>query len=100
SAMLRGLTSVLAILVGAVWTIIDLSSAAYINFSWYCPLMVMSVITFVLNRLQYYLLSSLVLLVMVNGITYVFASADSFGIGTYFYFVTAGFGAMVLFGFS
>lgn len=100
SAMLRGLTSVLAILVGAVWTIIDLSSAVYINFSWYCLLMVMSVITFVLNRLQYYLLSSLVLLVMVNGITYVFASTDSFGIGTYFYFVTAGFGAMVLFGFS
>lgn len=100
SAMLRGLTSMLAIIVGVVWTIIDLASEVYINFYWYALLIIMSSVTFLLNRLQYYILASLVLLVMVNSITYVFASTDSFGIGTFFYFVTAGFGAMVLFGFS
>lgn len=100
SAMLRGLTMILAVLVGIVWSTIDLLSGIYGNLIWYAILIFLSGVTFILNRKQLYTLASIVLLVMVNGITYVFASTDTLGIGTYFYFITAGFGALVLFGFQ
>lgn len=100
NAMLRGLTSMLTVLVGIIWTIFDLSYRVQSNFVWYGLLVFLALAAFVLNRLQRYIMSSLVLIVMMNGVTYVFASSEGFSTGTFFYFITTGFGALVLFGFS
>jgi PAS domain S-box-containing protein len=100
SSMLRGLTALLALCVGVVWITIDLLHGIHAYLVWYVILMILAIVSFILNRTQRFVLSSIVLLLMGNGLTYVFASVESIGTGIFFYFITAGFGAIVLFGFE
>jgi PAS domain S-box-containing protein len=100
SSMLRGLTALMALSVGVVWITIDLLYNIQAYLVWYVILIVLAAAAFVLNRQQRFVLSSIVLLSMGNGLTYVFASVESIGTGIFFYFITTGFGAIVLFGFD
>lgn len=100
SAMLRGLISMLSFFVGVLYVFIDLFNEVHTSYYWYVVLMALSTVAFILNRRQHYVLSNIVLMIMSNGLVYVFASSEDPAGGTFFYFLTIGLGAMVLFGFK
>jgi PAS domain S-box-containing protein len=100
SAMLRGYMALLAFFVGAAYIFIDLISQIYINFPYYVAVIVLAVITIALNRSHYFRSATVLFLLTINLIIFLFASSDLYRTGTYMFFICISLSAFSLFGFK
>jgi PAS domain S-box-containing protein len=97
--MLRGLVAIVAMAVGVVYILIDWFTNIAGNFHWYGGLIVCSVVAFWLNKTQRYSWASITLILLSNGVIYIFASSESAAGGVFFFFLTTGLCTLVLFGY-
>lgn len=100
NAMLRGIVSIIAFVVGLIFTAIDVLTEIQGNFVWYAALMGLALFVFWLNRIQRYTSSSITLILLSNGIIYLFASSESAASGVFFFFLAIGLSTLVLFGYK
>lgn len=95
-AMLRGQFTVLVMLVSLFYTALDFFNGVYIFIGWYLLLFGLSVFILVLNRLRFYGIATVALLVIINGIVYLFADVDIPQGGIFFYFMTCSILGLIL----
>jgi len=100
NAMLRGLVSIIAFVVGLIFTVIDVLTEVQGNFVWYAGIMGLALFVFWLNRIHQYTWSSITLILLSNGIIYLFASSESAASGVFFFFLATGLCTLVLFGYK
>lgn len=98
--MLRGVIAIVACVVALVYIVLDYVSNIHSNFVFYIILLGLSIITFWLNRIRFYTWSSFTLILLSNGITYIFSSSEHLSSGDFFFFLVTGLGTMVLFGYN
>jgi signal transduction histidine kinase len=87
-ALLRGQFTVITILVSLFYISLDSVNGVYEFIPWYFVLFVLSVGILILNRLKYYGVATVALLIIINGIVYLFADVDIPQGGVFFYFMT------------
>ncbi|HCW07193.1 MAG TPA: hypothetical protein DGG95_07500 [Cytophagales bacterium] len=85
-AVLRGQLSLLGILVGMIYTLLDLSNNLYVSLPFYFFLISLCAIVFWINRIGKYFLANVIFLLVLLFLIYVFADNDHnhTGVGTYF----------------
>lgn len=98
-AMLRGQFALIAFLVGGFYIALDFINGVVLFIPWYMLLMVLSVGVIILNRLKYFAVSTILLLLIINGIVYLFADVDIPQGGIYFYFVNCSILGLILGGY-
>jgi len=90
--------SSIAVVVSVVYSIIDISAGIRTGLPFYGALLLLSAITFFLNRRRQYTLSSVVFLTACNVIIFLFSSGDINRTGVYMYFLSIAVSSFVLFG--
>ncbi len=100
NAMLRGLMAMIGLLIGFFYIFIDASNDVGTAYVWYGLLIVISLLTLWLNRIRKYMWASALLILMSNGVIYVFAASEGPSMGIYFFFITTGLATLVLFGYN
>ena len=98
SAMLRGYMAIIALLVGVSYTIIDHLNDIHINIPYYIAVIVLASVTIALNRRKRYTLASVVFLLSINLIIFLFATSDTYRSGVYIFFICSSLSAFALFG--
>ncbi|MBS1681391.1 MAG: HAMP domain-containing histidine kinase [Bacteroidetes bacterium] len=85
-AVLLSQLSITGIIVGAVYTIIDIANNLYVNIPFYILLIVLCVVVIWINKKGRHLLANIIFLLMLVFLIYVFADNDTnhTGVGTYF----------------
>lgn len=100
NTMLRGLIAMIAFVIGVAYIIIDFINEVKGGFIWYGLLICLSLLTLWLNRIRQYMWANILLIVLSNGVIYVFASSEDPGSGNFFFFLSTGLGTLVLFGYN
>lgn len=100
NAMLRGLMAMIGLLIGFFYIFIDASNNVGTAYVWYGLLILISLLTLWLNRIRKYMWASALLILMSNGVIYVFAASEGPSMGIYFFFITTGLATLVLFGYN
>jgi PAS domain S-box-containing protein len=100
NTMLRGLIAMIAFAVGMTYIAIDGINGVSGGYVWYALLMVLSLLTLWLNRTKQYMWANILLIILSNGVIYVFASSEDPSSGNFFFFLTTGLGTLVLFGYN
>ena len=98
SAMLRGSMAILSFLVGVAYIIIDYSKGIHTNYPFYVGVIALAIITITLNRKKYFQLATLLFLLTINLIIFLFSSRDLYRTGTYMFFICISLSAFSLFG--
>lgn len=99
-AVLRGQLSLIGILVGTVYTIIDLSNELYISIPYYALLVLLCAIVFWMNRKGEFLWANILFLLLLVFLIYVFADNDVNRTGVSTYFIMYALIALTLSGFE
>lgn len=86
-------------LVGGFYITLDAFNGVMTFIPWYATLIVISLGILILNRLKYYGLSTILLLLVINGIVYLFADVDIPQGGVFFYFMTCSILGLILGGY-
>lgn len=98
TALLRATLAIISIVVGAVYIITDAFYSITGNSPFYVFAMFAGIITLLLNRRRYYTLASIVFMIAINGVVFLFADSDPFYTGIYAYFICTSLTAFALFG--
>jgi PAS domain S-box-containing protein len=98
SAMLRGYMALLALLVGFSYVTVDLVKGIWQNHPYYVAVIIFAVITILLNRNAKFQASTILFLITMNSIIFLFASRDLYRTGTYMFFICISLSAFSLFG--
>jgi PAS domain S-box-containing protein len=98
SAMLRGYMALLAVLVGFSYGTIDLVKAIWQNYPYYIAVIIFGAITIILNRKGKFQASTILFLITMNSIIFLFSSRDLYRTGTYMFFICISLSAFSLFG--
>ena len=99
SAMLRGYMAILSFSVGVAYIIIDYTKGVYGNTPFYVGVIVLAGITVSLNRRHHFQMATVLFLLTINLIIFLFSSADLYRTGTYMFFISISLSAFSLFGF-
>ena len=85
-AVLRGQLSLVGVLVGVIYTIIDLSNQLYVSLPFYGLLILLCSVVFWINRRGDFFLANVIYLLLLVSLIYVFADNDynHTGVGAYF----------------
>lgn len=100
NAMLRGLIAMIGMLIGFLYIFIDASNKVGTGYTWYVLLILISLLTLWLNRNRKYMWASALLILISNGVIYVFAASEGPSMGIFFFFITTGLATLVLFGYN
>lgn len=100
NAMLRGLIAMIGLLIGILYIFIDTKNSVSTGYLWYGLLIVVSLLTLWLNRIRKYMWASALLILISNGVIYVFAASEGPSMGIFFFFITTGLATLVLFGYN
>src|SRR5690606_13639635 len=100
NAMLRGLIAMIGLLIGILYIFIDASNEVGTAYVWYLLLIAISLLTLWLNRERKYMWASALLILISNGVIYVFAASEGPSMGIFFFFITTGLATLVLFGYN
>lgn len=100
NAMLRGLIAMIGLLIGFLYIFIDVSNEVGTGYVWYFLLISVSLLTLWLNRKRKYMWASALLILISNGVIYVFAASEGPSMGIFFFFITVGLATLVLFGYN
>jgi signal transduction histidine kinase len=95
-AMLRGQFTLIVMLVSVFYISLDFFNGVSQFIPWYLLLFGLATGILVLNRLRYYGVATIVLLIVINGIVYLFADADIPQGGVFFYFMTCSILGLIL----
>ncbi|QOI96150.1 MAG: HAMP domain-containing histidine kinase [Flammeovirgaceae bacterium] len=98
TALLRATLAIISITVGAVYIIADAFYRITGNSPFYIFAMIAGTITLLLNRRRYFTLASIVFMIAINGVVFLFADSDPFYTGIYAYFICTSLTAFALFG--
>lgn len=98
SAMLRGYMALLAVVVGVSYVTIDLIKGINQNHIYYIAVIVFANITIILNRSGKFQASTVLFLITMNSIIFLFSSRDYYRTGTYMFFICISLSAFSLFG--
>lgn len=99
-SILRGQLSILSILVGITYIVIDSVNGVYLNIYYYAFLIVASLITLVLNKQNKPLAANITFLVLMNLLVFVFASSDTYRSGVYTFFIVSSITGLTLCGYE
>lgn len=99
-SILRGQLSILSILVGVTYILIDIANGVYLNIYYYAFLIVASLITLVLNKQNKPLVANITFLVLMNLLVFVFASSDTYRSGVYTFFIVSSITGLTLCGYE
>jgi len=99
-AVLRGQLSLIGILVGAIYTLIDLSNDLYISIPYYILLILLCAVVFWINRKGEFLWANIIFLLLLVFLIYVFADNDVNRTGVSTYFIMYALIALTLSGFE
>ena len=98
TALLRATLAIISILVGIVYTLADAVYGIKGNSPYYAFAMLAGIITLLLNRRRYFTLASVVFMIAINGVVFLFADSDPYYTGIYAYFICTSMTAFALFG--
>lgn len=99
-AVLRGQLSLIGILVGTIYTVIDLSNDLYISIPFYVLLILLCAVVFWINRIGEFLWANIIFLLLLVFLIYVFADNDVNRTGVSTYFIMYALIALTLSGFD
>jgi hypothetical protein len=99
-AVLRGQLSLIGIMVGIIYTIIDLTNGLYISIPFYLLLILLCSIVFWVNRRGEFLWANIIFLLALVFLIYVFADNDVNRTGVSTYFIMYALIALTLSGFE
>ncbi len=85
-AVLRGQLSLVGILVGVIYTALDISNNLHVSIPYYVVLILLCAVVFWINRRGEYLAANIIFLLVLVCLIYIFADNDvnHTGVGTYF----------------
>lgn len=95
-AMLRGQFACIIMIVAAFYAILDSTNNVWIFLPWYALLGGVALVTLVLNRKKYYTVATIIQLILINGLIYLFADVDHPYGGVFFYFITCSIVGLIL----
>jgi signal transduction histidine kinase len=95
-AMLRGQFTLIVMLVSIFYISLDFFNGVSLFIPWYLLLFGLAVGILILNRLRYYGVATVALLIIINGIVYLFADVDIPQGGVFFYFMTCSILGLIL----
>ena len=98
NAVLRGNLIVLSIFVGAVYLLVDWANDITGNELYYVSAILIGVISLYLNRLGKQKLSSILFMLLINLLVFLFASKDQYRSGVYIFFVVTAMSSIAIFG--
>src|SRR5690348_10120383 len=98
SAMLRAYMAVLSFCVGVAYIIIDYSKDIHENYAFYVGVILLAIVTIALNRNRYFQAATVLFLLTINLIIFLFSSSDLYRTGTYMFFICISLSAFSLFG--
>ncbi|MGE0770832.1 MAG: sensor histidine kinase [Cyclobacteriaceae bacterium] len=99
TALLRGNLSIITFVVAITYIFIDHAFGVPGSEPYYLMLATMAVITFLLNRNNYFQTANLVFLTLINLFIFYFSAIDPFESGVFMYFVVCGLIAFALLGY-
>lgn len=100
NAMLRGLIAMIGLIIGVLYIFVDAINDVHAGYPVYVSLAVLSLLTLWLNRIGKYMWASALLVLVSNGILFIFAASEGPSMGVFFFFITIGLATLVLFGYS
>lgn len=100
SVILRGQLALVGLSVGIAYIFIDHLNGIYGNEVYYVATILVSLTTFYLNRVGKYLLASILFVLLLNFIVFLFSASDNYRSGVYIFFVVTGLTAFALFGYK
>src|SRR5690606_10992622 len=98
-ALLRSQFALVILLVALVYIGLDSVNGVHVFIPWYIMMGMASFVILGLNRLQYYNAATILLLVTINFLAYLFADIDPTEGGIYFFFLTCSLTGLVLGGY-
>ncbi len=87
-AMLRGQFACIICSIAIFYTGLDSYNGVYVFLPWYGVLGGIALLTLVLNRKKYYIVASVLQLILINALVYLFADVDHPYGGVYFFFMS------------
>lgn len=98
NAVLRGNLIALSIFVGAVYLLVDWANDITGNELYYVSAILIGIIALYLNRLGKHKLSSILFMLLINLLVFLFASNDQYRSGIYIFFVVTAMSSIAIFG--
>lgn len=98
NALLRGYMALLALVVGFSYVFIDLAKSLTQNLPYYIAVITFAIVTLILNRKGKFQASTVVFLLTMNAIIFLFSSRDLYRTGTYMFFICISLSAFSLLG--
>lgn len=98
NAVFRSNLIVLSILVGVVYLIVDWVNNITGNEWYYIAAILIGILSLYLNRLGKHKLSSILFMLLINVLVFLFASNDQYRSGVYIFFVVAAMSSIAIFG--
>jgi len=99
-AILRGQLTLVAMVVGVAYIIIDYTNNIPFNHPYYIFLIIFSAFTLLINRAGKFNFANFIFLILLNGLIYVFASNDTYRSGVYIYFIVSSLTSLTLCGYE
>ncbi|MFN3840734.1 MAG: histidine kinase dimerization/phospho-acceptor domain-containing protein, partial [Cyclobacteriaceae bacterium] len=98
TAMLRATLAIISIAVGFIYILADAFYGIIGNSPYYIFVILAGIITLLLNRKRYFTMASVVFMIAINGVVFLFADSDPYYTGIYTYFICTSITAFALFG--
>lgn len=95
--MLRGQFAAMIISIALFYIVLDTHNQVYVFIGWYILMAIFAVFTVILNRKKYYTAASIVQLLLINSLVYIFADVDHPHGGVFFYFMTCSITGLIFF---
>jgi signal transduction histidine kinase len=95
-AMLRGEFALIIATVGIFYSILDSSNGVVVFLPLYAIMIAMSGLSIILNRYRYYTTATILILIVINFLIYLFADVDHPNGGVFFYFMTSTMAGLIL----
>ncbi len=95
-AMLRGEFSLIIMTVGIFYTVLDSLNGVMVFLPWYALMIAMCLVSMMLNRRGHYTISTVIILIIINFLIYIFADVDHPDGGVFFYFMTSTMAGLIL----
>ncbi|CAN5605098.1 hypothetical protein BH10BAC4_BH10BAC4_07690 [soil metagenome] len=95
-SMLRGEFACIIMVVGIFYSILDSYNGVFVFIPWYGLMITMCALAMIFNRNRRYTLSTVLILIIINFLIYIFADVDHPSGGVFFYFITSSMAGLIL----
>ncbi|CAN5120200.1 hypothetical protein BH09BAC3_BH09BAC3_29630 [soil metagenome] len=95
-AMLRGDFAIIILAIGVFYIILDSVNNVFVFIPWYCLMIATCVVAMIYNRKRKYTISTLIILLCMNFLIYIFADVDHPDGGVFFFFMSSSMASLIL----